>query len=197
MGQISNWTVFHIELTFLQGILQKNGYLEKIIDKFFKIFLNNIHLVIENLQTVERKAFAPSLFYLGIISLQARTKLQQAMKGVLNCCKLEIVFKCQTRLSNSFRYKEPIPKVIVFGVAYKIQCGLSNKSYYGEGIRHLGIASREHIGGLRLTGKKLKPSNNNSICDNLIYCNFLPFFPTLVFYLMKTRSICWKLKEAW
>ena len=51
--------------------------------------------------------------YLGIISLQTRTK---ALKSDLNCCKLKIVFKCQTRLSHSFRYKDPIPKDLISGV---------------------------------------------------------------------------------
>ena len=83
--------------------------------------------------------------YLGIISLQTRTKLQQALKGVLNCCKLEIVFKCQTRLSHSFRYKDPIPKDLISGVVYKFQCGLCNESYYGEIIRHSDITSGEHV----------------------------------------------------
>ena len=30
-----------------------------------------------------------------LISLQTRTKLQQTLMGVLNCCKIEIVFQCQ------------------------------------------------------------------------------------------------------
>ena len=41
----SNWTQFHTELTFLKGIFGKNGYPENFIDKCFKMFLNNVHLV--------------------------------------------------------------------------------------------------------------------------------------------------------
>ena len=92
-----------------------------------------------------------------------RTKLQQALKGLLNCCKLEIVFKCQTRLSNSFRYKDPIPKDLISGVVYKFQCGLCNEPYYGESIRQLDIRSGEHIGVSSLTGKKVQPSNNSTV----------------------------------
>ena len=40
--------------------------------------------------------------YLGVISLQTRTKLQEAFKYILNYYKLEIAFKCQTKLYNSF-----------------------------------------------------------------------------------------------
>ena len=93
----SNWLY---KLTFLKGIFRKNGYPENFIDKCFKKFLNNVHVVKENVPTVEKKRLLLVLPYLGIISLQTRTKLQQALKGVLNCCKLEIVFKCQARLSN-------------------------------------------------------------------------------------------------
>ena len=51
----SNWTQFHTELTFLKGIFRKNGCPENFIDKCFKKFLNNVHLVKENVQTVEKK----------------------------------------------------------------------------------------------------------------------------------------------
>ena len=108
--------------------------------------------------------------------MQTRTKLQQTLKGVLNWWKLEIVFKCQTRLSNSFRFKNPLPKDLISGVVYKFQCGLCNESCYGESIRHLDKKSEEHRGMSPLTGKKVKPSNNSAICDHLIHCNFLPSF---------------------
>ena len=111
---------------------------------------------------MEKKHLLLVLPYLGIISLQTRTKLQQALKDVLNCCKLETVFKCQTRLSNSFCYKDPIPEDLITGIFYKFQCGLSNGSCYGESIKHLDIRSGEHIGVSPLTGKK-KPLLNRNI----------------------------------
>ena len=111
-----------------------------------------------------------------MISLQTRTKPQQALKGVLNCCKLETTFKCQTRLSSSFYYKDPIPKDLIPGVVYKFQCGLCNESYYGKSIRHLDIRSSEHIDVAPLTGKKIKLSNSSVVCDHLFHCNFLASF---------------------
>ena len=153
-------------------IFRKNGYSESFIDKCFKKFQDNIHLVKEKVPTVERKRLLLVLPYLGVISLQTRTKLQQALKGVLNCCKLEIVFKCQTKLSNSFRFKDPIPKDLISGVVYKFQCGLCNESYYSESIRHLDIRSGEHIGVSPLTGKKVKPVNDSAVRDHLLHCNY-------------------------
>ena len=74
----SNWTQFHTELIFLKGIFQKNGYPKNFIDKYFKKFLNDVDLGKENVPTVQKMSLLLVLPYLGIISLQARTKLQQA-----------------------------------------------------------------------------------------------------------------------
>ena len=50
----SNRTQFHAELISLKGIFQKNSYPKYFIDKCFKKFLNNVHLVKQNVPTVER-----------------------------------------------------------------------------------------------------------------------------------------------
>ena len=133
--------------------------------------------------------------YLGIIYLQTRSKLQPALKRVLNCCKLEIVFKCQTRLSNSFRYKDHIPKDLITSAVYKFQCGLCNESYYGESIRHLDIRSGEHVGVSPLTGKKVKPSNSSAICDHLLHCIFLPSFDNFSVLAHKNKKYLLEIKE--
>ena len=79
-----------------------------------------ISVLKENVPAEEKKCLLLVLPYLGVIYLQIRTKLKQAFKGVLNCCKLEIAFKCETRLSNSFRLKDSTPKDIIPGY-HKIQ----------------------------------------------------------------------------
>ena len=189
----SNWAQFHTELTFLKGIFQKSGYPGNFIDKCFKFFLNNIHLVKENVPTVEKKRLLLVLPYLEIIPLQTRTKLQQALKGVLNCRELEISFKCQTRLSNSFRYKDATPKDLISGVVYKFQCGLCIDVRSGE---HLDIRSGEHIGVSPFTGKKVKPSDNSAICDHLLHCNFLPFFDNFSIFAHENKRYLLEIKES-
>ena len=128
--------------------------------------------------------------------MQTRTKLQQALKGILNCFKLEIVFKCQTRLSNSFRYKDPIPKDLISGVVYKFLCGLCKESYYGESIRHLDIRSEKHIDVSPLTGKKVKPSDNSAICDHLLHCNILPSFDNFSVLAHESKKYLLEIKES-
>ena len=84
-----------------------------------------------------------------------------------------IFFKCETRLSNSFRYKDLIAKDLIYSVVYKFQCCLCNKSYDDERIRYLDIRSTKHIGVSPNTGKKVKPSNNSAIFYHLLHRNFL------------------------
>ena len=130
---------------------------------------------------MEQKRLLLVLPYLGIISLQTRTKLQQALKGVLNCCKLEIVFKCQTRLSHSFRYKDPIPKDLISGVVYKFQCGLCNESYYGKSIRHLDIRSGEHIAVSPITERRSNHQITVLFVNIYSSITFQPLLKTLAF----------------
>ena len=191
----SNWTRFHNELIFLKRIFQKHGYPKNFIDKCFKKFLNNVHLVKENVPTVEKKRLLQVLPFLGIISLQTRTKLQQALKGVLSYCKLE-VYKCRTRLSSSFRYKDPIPKDLISGVIYEFQCGLCNESYYVGIIRHLDIRSGKHIGVSLLTRKKVKPSSSSAICDHLLHRNFLASFDNFNVLAHGKKKYLLEIKES-
>ena len=104
-----------------------------------------------------------SLPYLGQISLQTRTNLRKSLKGLLNSCKIEIVFKSQRKFSNVFRLKDGLPSDLVSGVVYNYTCGRCNSTYYGETDRHLKVRSGEHIGISPLTFKKTKPSKENAI----------------------------------
>ena len=59
-----------------------------------KIFLDNIHVVNKTTLTVEKRPLVLILPCIDSISLQTRTKLK-----IVNCCKLQIVFKNRQQLS--------------------------------------------------------------------------------------------------
>ena len=98
----SNWTKFHEELNFFIHVFLKNGYPLSFIDKCFKMVINKLVIKRPQVTTVEKKTLILSLPYLGDISLQTRTKLRTSFKSILNCCKLQIVFKSQRKLANVF-----------------------------------------------------------------------------------------------
>ena len=89
--------------------------------------MGNIQRVKETTPTFEKKHLVLALPYLGSISLQTRTKLNKSLKIILGCCKLQIVFKNNTRLGNIFHFKAQIPKDLTSGAVYKFQCGLCNE----------------------------------------------------------------------
>ena len=84
--------------------------------------MDNIHVVKETTQTVEKKPLLLVLPYLRSVSLETRTKLKKSLKNFLNCCKLQIDFKNKTRLDNNFHFKDQIPKDLSSSAVYKFQC---------------------------------------------------------------------------
>ena len=112
--------MFHQQLTLLREIFRKNGYPENFIDRCFKLLLNRIHILKEKVPTVENKPLRLVLSYLGTISLQTRPTLQKSIKEVLNCCKLQVIFKIQNKICNNFCFKDPNSS----NVPHILRCGL-------------------------------------------------------------------------
>ena len=129
-------------------------FIEDMLVKCFEKFLDRLHIIKPISATMEKKALRLILPYLKPISLQVRTKIRNAMKSTLNCCKLQVIFKNERKLSNMFRFKDCVPYDLVSGVVYEYTCGRCNSSYYGETERHLKVRSGEHVGISPLTFKK-------------------------------------------
>ena len=87
------WTKFHLELVKLIDVFKSNSYPENFINNCFKVFLVNEYRIHEKVITVPKKHLFLVLPHLGPLPLQTRNKLKKSLKGILNCCKLEIVFK--------------------------------------------------------------------------------------------------------
>ena len=114
------------------------------IDKCFKMAINKLTIKRPQVTTVEKKTIILSLPYLGAVSLEPRGKLRKSFKGILNCCKLQIVFKSQRKLTKVFRFKDRLPFDLVSIVVHKYTCGRCNCSYYGETDRLESEVSRTY-----------------------------------------------------
>ena len=135
-----------------------------LIDRWFRLFLNRILILKEKVPTDEKKPLPLVLPYIGTISLQTGTKLQKPIKGVLNCCRLQVIFESQNKLCNNFRVKDPVPQVLTLGMVCKFQCRLCNEFYYVECIRQLTVRSGEHISISPLTNKRVQPRKDSAAC---------------------------------
>ena len=94
---------FHLDLVKLMDVFKSSGCLENFISNCFKTFLDNKHRIQKKVITVPDKPFVLVLLYLGPLSLQTRTKFRKSLKGIPNCCKLQIAFKSQNKLANAFK----------------------------------------------------------------------------------------------
>ena len=184
--------MFHQQLILLREIFQKNGYPENFIDGYF----NRIYILKEKVPTVEKKLLWLVLPYLATISLQTRTKLQKSIKGVLNCCKLQVIFKSQNKLCNNFHFKDPVPQILASGVVCKFQCGLCNESYYGECVRHFVVRSGEHIGISPLPNKKKEPRKDSAVCRHLFNCNYSRTSEDFIVLCHEDKKYLLELKES-
>ena len=184
--------MFHSQLTLLREIFYKNCYPENFTDRCFKLFLNRVHILgKKKLPTVEKKSLWLVLLYLRTTSLQTRLKLQKSIKGVLNCCKLKVIFKSQNKLCNNFCFKDPVPQILTSGVVYKFQCGLCNEFYYGECVRHLAVRSGEYTGISPLTNRK-----DSAVCHNLLNYNYSATFEDFSVLCHEHKKYFLELKES-
>ena len=69
---------------------------------------------------------------------------------------MQIVFENNIKLSNTFHFKDRIPKDLTSGVVCKFHCGLCSESYYGGYVRHLNLRIGYHIGISPLSKKQIK-----------------------------------------
>ena len=88
------------------------------------MFLDNKYRIQEKVINVPKITLFLVFPYLGPLSLETRAKLRKSLKGILNCCELQIVFESQNKLAKAFRLKYRIPEELTSSVIYKFQCGL-------------------------------------------------------------------------
>ena len=119
--------MFHQQLIILRKIFQKNDYLENYLDRCFKLFLNKIHILKEKVPTIEKKPLWSVLPYLGTISLQTTTKLQNSIKRLLNCCKIQVTLKVKIKPVIIFVLKMLFPKFLhqVWVISFSVDCGMN------------------------------------------------------------------------
>ena len=96
---------FHTEVSHLKEILRKNAFLIKLIGNCIKKFLNKTFLHTPVALNVEKKKqLFIVLQYLGILSFTLRTRLQNSINKDLPYCKIKLIFKSTTCLSNFFLF---------------------------------------------------------------------------------------------
>ena len=191
----SDWTKFHLVVVKLTDVFKNNGSPEIFINNIFKVFLDNKYRRQEKVTTAPKKTLFLVLPNHGPLSLETRTKLRKSLNAMLNCCKLQSVFKSQNKLAKAFRVKDRNSKELTSGVFYKFQCGLCNESCYGECARHPNVTIGEHIGISSLTRKKVK-HKGTAVSDHFLLCNHSPSLENFSVPTKKNKKFLLELKES-
>ena len=153
---VSDFSRFHTEVIHLKEILRKNAFPIKLVDNCIKNFLSKKFLNTSVTLTVKKKELFIVLPYLYNSSLTLRTCLQNSINKNLPFCKIKVIFKSATRLSNFFRFNDKVPFNVRSNIFYKFSCGRCNATYYGEICRHLNVSVGKHSEIPPLTGKKAR-----------------------------------------
>ena len=168
----SSFQRFHKELQVVKEIFRKNGYPISFIDRCIKKVLDKIHTPKITVTTVEKQKLLLVLPYLGLVSNIVRKSLFKTFQKTLPACKLNVVFKTKSRLSNFFKFKDRLCKDLTSGIVYKFQCGSCNASYYGQTKRHFKVRVSEHMGVSPLTGKLKAPYYGmTAIREHMLSCD--------------------------
>ena len=120
-----------------------------------------------------KKDFVIVLPFLRLLSLDLRTYLKNSISKNLPFCKIRVIFKSSTRISNFFQFKDKMPYCLRSNVVYKFSCGRCNATNYGETYRHLSVRVGEHSGVSPLTGKKSKCKKSTAVKDHMLFCDHI------------------------
>ena len=153
---VSDFSRFHLEVCHLIEILKKNAFPIKLIDSRIKSFLNKRLTEKPATLTAEKKDLIIVLSFLSKLSLDLRTRLKNSISKNLPFCKLRVIFKSSTRISNFFQFKDKMAYCLRSNVVYKCSCGRCNSIYYGKTCRYLSVRVGEHLYVSPLTGKNPK-----------------------------------------
>ena len=139
---VSDFSRFHSEVCHLKEILKKNAFPIKLIDSCIKSFLNKRLTEKPVRLTAEKKDLVIVLPFLGKLSLHLRTHLRNSISKNLPFCKIRVIFKSSTRISNFFQFKDKMHYCLRSNVVYKFSYGRCNATtYYGETCRYLELAN--------------------------------------------------------
>ena len=148
----------------------------------FKVLLDKKRRIQEKVITVSKKSLCLIIPYLVPVSLLTITKFKTFLKGILNFCKLPIVFKSRKTLKKAFYFKCHIPEELISSVIFKFQSGICNEPYYWKCVRHLRVRIWEFIG---ISSKPIV----SAVSDRLILCSHSPCFECLS-VLTKGKENC-------
>ena len=175
-------------------MLKKSSFLTNLVEKHIKIFLNILQKILGH--TVGKKRIIYSVPFFGMFSLCLRTRLQKSINSNISFCKIKIIFKSSTLLSNFYRFKGKIPLCLRSNIAYNFACGRCNVTSYGEIYRHFKVRVGENSGISPLTNKRSKSKISTAVKEHMMICNQPVSFDDFKVLASSNSEFNLKIKES-
>ena len=121
--------------------------------------------------TAEKQDLVIVLPFLAKLSLDLRIRLKNSISKSLLFCKIRVIFKSLTRISNFLQLKDKMLYCVCSNVVYSFPCVRCNATYSGKTYRHLSDRVAEHSGVSPLIGSKSKKST--AVKNNLLFCDHI------------------------
>ena len=119
--------------------------------------------------TFAKKYILVVLPFLGLFSLNLRSRLYHCFNKTLPQWNIKVIFQSKNCLRNLFQFKDSILKELPSLLVFKFLSSNRNITYYGETERHLSARFGEHSSLSALTGKHV---NNNKKLAVKYHCFF-------------------------
>ena len=125
-----------------------------------------------------------------------RTHLKNSISKNLPFCKIRVIFKSSTRISNFFRFKDKMPYCLRSNVVYKFSCGRCTATYYGKTCRQLSVGVGEHSSVSPLTGRKSKSKKSIAVKVHMRFCDHIVFIDDFKILATSDSDFHVKVKES-
>ena len=160
------WEQFHIDLSKLVNILQRNEYPRRLVDNcIYKYLDDKLSEKLHNTETDETSNKYYKLPFIGKYSKITQTKINNLVKRFCKPnIKVHLVFS-SLKISSFFSTKDKIPFERQSFVVYKFICSGCEAAYVGETCRHLATRMHEHL----VSDKKshiFKHLNSSTTCKS-------------------------------
>ena len=188
--------LFHIEIMQLNEIFGGNEFDNRFFDGCLRANLNKFCFKKVLQHTVPKRDLYISLTSLKKLSLLAWLDLEKAIRDILPCLNLKLVFKIKDRLSFKFTIRDKISKEMRSLICYKFPCSSCNATYYGKTKRCFKVVSLNIRESLHLQVKA-------SSLPRILLCVIISWFVitlcllgTFLFLLMEPMIFGMELRES-
>ena len=187
---------FHEEIVLLKDIFKKDEYPQFFIDKCIKKYLSKLFVPKRIVHTVDKKQVLLVLPFLGPLSFEIRSRLQECFKNCIPYCSLKVVYQSRSRIFNLFNFKDAVNIKLSSHIVYKFICSCCNATYYGRTQRHFFVRVSERLGITPLTGKFIKTPKKSATFDHTLLDGHKASFNNYSIFLKESNPFKLQLKES-